>query len=136
MKLKLYIVVGILMLTGCKDSIEDIDSKSVKRWEAIIASDYDEAYSYFSPGYKKTESKASFASKTANAKMRVEWKAVEFVSKRCESDTQCEVELKIVYKYTFPRKSMGEIEVPTTITEKWISKEGKWYFLPKLKKGV
>lgn len=129
-------MVGIMSLTGCKDSVEDLDTKSVKRWEAIIASDYETAYEYFSPGYKKTESQASFASKTANAKVRVDWKSVNFISKSCESETQCSVKLEILYKYTFPRKSMGEIEVPTTITEKWINKGGKWYFLPKLKKGV
>ncbi|TDR20808.1 hypothetical protein [Marinicella litoralis] len=136
MKLNLYIMIGILMLTGCKDSIEDIDTKSVKRWEAIIASDYDEAYSYFTPGYKKTETVESFANKLTNAKLRVEWKAVKFVEKSCESEEICDVKLELTYKYKFPRKAMGEIELPSVITEKWMLKDGKWSFLPKLDYGV
>ena len=136
MKIKLLIMTGVLVLAGCSDSIEDLDSKSVKRWEAIIDSEYEKAYEYFTPGYKKTESLAAYASKIANAKVRVEWKSAKFIGRDCESEVKCEVELEVLYKYSFPRKSMGELEVPTKIVENWINKNGKWYFLPKLKKGV
>ncbi len=136
MRINLYIMCAVLILAGCKDSIEDIDSKAVKRWEAIIASDYDKAYAYFTPGYKKTESIESFANKITNSKMRVEWKSVKFLGKTCETEKLCEVKLELLYKYQFPRKSLGEIELPSTITEKWLLKDGKWSFLPKLDSGV
>jgi hypothetical protein len=130
MKLSIILCIVAFGLTSCKDPIKSIEDRSVHRWQSIINSDYETAYGYFSPAYRKTETIESFKLRMTKAKLSVQWKSAEFNSKKCE-DTVCEVKVNLLYKYSFPQKAMGDVEIETAVDENWINKDGNWYFLPK-----
>lgn len=117
-------------LVGCDNSSKAIEDRVVERWQAVIDSDYEKAYEYFTPAYQKNESLDAFKLRTEQAKLNVSWKNAKFDSKACE-EAVCQVKVKVTYMYQFPQKSMGSVEAETTINENWINKGGNWYFLPK-----
>lgn len=129
--MKKVLVVALLAsaLTACDNSLKTIEERSVDRWVSVINSDYEKAYGYFTPAYRQTETLESYKLRMGKAKLNIEWIKSVFDEKKCD-DTVCEVSMTLTYKYTFPRKSLGEIQLDTKITENWIKKDNKWYFLP------
>jgi hypothetical protein len=120
---------ALLSLAACQQN-EDLPSSVSNRWASLIAQDYETAYGYFSPGYKAVESLESYKLRMAAAKLNVQWKSGAFSSQNCSSEDICQVQVKIKYEYSFPKRSLGGMEVDTEITENWIRTDGKWYLVP------
>jgi hypothetical protein len=132
-KLLLPTVIGaMLMLSACQQS-EDLPTSVNQRWAAITAQDYETAYGYFSPGYKETESLDGYRLRMATAQLNVKWKNGTYEGEECSDEQVCEVKVNILYEYSFPKRSMGGMEVNTSMSENWIKLDGKWYFVPKNK---
>ena len=135
MKNKVFLLASVsamLMLTACQQN-EDLPTSVNNRWKAVTAQDYETAYGYFSPGYKETESYDAYRLRMATAQLSVQWKEGVFESQECEDEQVCEVKVNIRYEYSFPKRSMGGMEVNTSMTENWINLDGKWYLVPKNK---
>ncbi len=123
-------LIAVMMLAGCQQS-EDLASSVNSRWSGIIEKDFEQAYEYFSPGYKETETIESFKLRMLTAQINLEWTQGKFVSADCEDEAICEVTVQLDYKYTFAKRSLGGVEVQTEVTENWIKLEEKWHFVPK-----
>lgn len=135
MKNKIFIFAslsGFLMLSACQKN-EDLPTSVNQRWAAVASQDYETAYGYFSPGYRETESLDSYRLRMASARLNVQWKEGAFESQQCSDEQVCEVKVNILYEYSFPKRSMGGMEVNTSMTENWINLDGKWYLVPKNK---
>jgi len=124
------VIMAILLLAACKDTPEDLNKKAAARWQAIIDSDYEKAFEYFSPAYRKTEEYLSFALRMQKAKLRVNWTDIKYMSKSCETENTCSVSLELSFTYHFEQRSQGSIETDSIIKENWILKDGKWYMVP------
>ncbi|MCF6300036.1 MAG: hypothetical protein L3J52_02795, partial [Proteobacteria bacterium] len=124
------IIMAVLFLAACKDTPEDLNKKAEARWQAIIDNDYEKAFEYFSPAYRKTEKYLSFALRMQKAKLKVNWTAVKYMSKSCETESTCSVSLELSFTYQFEQRSQGSIETDSIVKESWMLKDGKWYMVP------
>jgi len=108
-----------------KDSPEDVKKAAVtqrvqERWKAIIASDAEKSYSYFSPGSKASTSFDAYKSKARLSGFR-------------EAEIEkvvCEPELcKVTVRATLDHRLMKGIPLP--VTETWVLEKGEyWYVWP------
>lgn len=123
----------VLSLTACNESKDDIKTKAVDRWAAIVNNDYEKAYGMYADSYQKIESYDGFRLRLETAKLQTKWEGAEFLSMSCEKEDICKVDLNLTYTYSFPRASMGSITHTTAIVETWLKKGSKWKFMPSVK---
>ena len=129
-KIKWLMLLTVLVLAGCEKA-EDLESSVNSRWQAITEGDMDTAYSYFTPGYKATESLDGFKLRMATAQLNIKWKEGVYKDAICASEDVCEVTAIVVYTYMFPKRSLGSVEnVPTQVKEQWLKIDDRWYHLP------
>lgn len=134
-KTSLLILLTLLSLSACKEK-QTLEQRAVERWNAIISSDYEKAYEILSPAYRKNEKLTSYMLRIDKVKTNLTWHKAEFKEKQCDGDV-CQVDLTITYTYQMPRRAYGKVEnIPTTIKENWIKKDGEWYFVPKMKAAL
>ena len=118
----------LLVIAGCADkaSPDNVDRRSVERWNFLIAHQAEKAYDYLTPGFRATQPRDTYA--TAMNNRAVAWKSVKFNGKECDAD-RCKVRLDVTYLVKLPGLSK-----PTASTssqgETWILVKGAWYFLP------
>ena len=118
-----------LALAGCADKAnpDNVDTRSVERWNFLIAHQAEKAYDYLSPGFRQTQKRDDYA--TAMNNRPLQWKGVTFNRKECEED-RCTVYLDVAYALKMPGGG-GVIDSTSTQSETWIRVDGEWYFLPK-----
>lgn len=130
MKNIMLLTVLITLMSGCAETVEDIDAKTVARWNALINSNYEESYQYIAPSYRELEDFMTYKMRIQKTQLNIQWNEVEFLGKECAKDT-CDIKIKMNYTYKFSRRAFGEATADTTIEESWIKDGGKWYYLPK-----
>ena len=120
----------LLALAGCvdKSSPDNVDTRSVERWNALIAHQAEKAYDYLTPGYRATQTREAYAAAMNNRP--VQWKSVKFDRKECEED-RCTVHLNVAYVIPMGTGAIRKMESTNTQSETWIRIQGEWYFLPK-----
>lgn len=108
-----------------KDAPEAVKKAAVtervqERWKAIIASDAEKSYSYFSPGSKASTSLEMYRKKARLTGFRAA--DIEYVV--------CEPELcKVTVRTTLDHRLMKGI--PMSVTETWVLEKGEyWYVWP------
>lgn len=132
----MFILSG-LILSACsrEETTDDIDQKAVDRWQALINDDFAAAYAYLAPSFRDLETLRTYENRMAAAKLSVNWQDARYVSKQCDEDV-CQVNMETTYIYRFPKRSMGEAKLTTSVQENWIKSNGKWYYMPEEKKKI
>lgn len=120
----------LLALTGCVDKAnpDNVDTRSVERWNALIAHQAEKAYDYLTPGFRATQTREAYAAAMNNRP--VQWKSVKFNRKECEED-RCTAYLDVAYVIPMGTGAIRKMESTNTQSETWIRVQGAWYFLPK-----
>lgn len=121
-----------ILLAGCAAAPPKTPEKAVAeraqaRWEALLAKDYDSAYTYYSPGYRSAMSLAGFRQRRAT--QRVRWTQAEFKGVECEQQV-CHSRFQVTYKYRMPVRGVGEVQSSRLVTENWVLADGGWYYVP------
>jgi hypothetical protein len=126
------LLAGALLLAGCADKAnpDNVDTRSVERWNYLIAHQAEKAYDYLSPGYRQTQARDAYAASMNNRPLQ--WKSATFKRKDCDED-RCTayVDVKYALKMQSVPGQNGAIESQNTQTETWIRVDGEWFFLPK-----
>jgi hypothetical protein len=118
----------LLVLAGCTDkaNLDNVDRRSVERWNYLIAHQAEKAYDHLTPGFRATQPRDAYAS--AMNTRPVQWKSVKFNGKKCDAD-RCKVQLDVTYSINLP--GLGKpTEATSSQNETWILVKGEWYFLP------
>ena len=118
----------LLVVAGCADNAnpDNVDRRSVERWNYLIAHQAEKAYDYLTPGFRATQTRENYAS--AMNSRPIQWKSVKFNHKECDAD-RCKVAVDVKYEIKMP----GVIALTgasNTQSETWILIKGEWYFLP------
>jgi len=130
MKKIMLLTILIALLSGCAETVDDIDGKAVARWNALINNDYEKAYQYIAPSYRELENLVTYQMRIQKAQLNIQWNEVEFLGKECGEDS-CVVNMNIHYTYQFSRRAFGEASAATKVEENWIKDGGSWYYMPK-----
>jgi len=119
---------ALFALAGCADKAnpDNVDRRSVERWNYLIAHQAEKAYDYLTPGVRATRTRESYAG--AMNTRPVQWKAAKFKDKECEAD-RCNVHVDVTYSVALP--GVGKpTDSTSTQSETWILVKGEWFFLP------
>ncbi len=118
---------GVVLLSACaglqemgKTPEELVRMRAESRWQAIIAGDWESAYSFSTPAFRSAVGLAAFTDRLRGAANR---KGVEIRSVTCQQAT-CDVVLRLVFQPLMPR---GHGELTTDMNERWVEVAGRWY---------
>lgn len=124
-------LLAALILTACSSvpvQPESLGDRAQARWDALLAQDFEEAYSYLTPGYRSSVSSRDF--EIGFLLRRVGYTSAEYIDSECQIDA-CDVSMKIGYMIIAPLRGVNVWNSKTTIEEKWIRIDNQWWHLPK-----
>lgn len=121
------------MMTGCVDSEKNkLDNRVADYWNYKINKEFDKAYEFLSPGWKSSEPQEAYQQRMVASK--VNWTKASFNKKECSQPDLCKVFIDIEYEFNMRAGGNTLMKVPTTVSEKWIMKDNRWYQVPDKKK--
>ncbi|PKM10012.1 MAG: hypothetical protein CVV13_14635 [Gammaproteobacteria bacterium HGW-Gammaproteobacteria-3] len=107
-----------------------VETRVQNRWQDLIENKHQSVYTYFVGSYKAMVSEQDYL-KTVNP--RIQWKSVDITRTRCSQDT-CDVHVTAKYHMP-PQFGLPQgVDASSMIVEKWLRKDGEWWFIPPLKK--
>ena len=118
------ILLGVFLgISGCvsappRSDQEIVAEKAQKRWNLLVAGDFNAAYEMISPAGRSAVTQGGYS----NSLKRDFWKGARVEEVKCASPELCEVRLEIEYEY------MGR-RMKTPYEEKWIKQDSAWWFL-------
>ena len=118
----------LLTVAGCADKAnpDNVDTRSVERWNYLIAHQAEKAYDYLTPGYRVTRTRDAYSAAMNNR--AVQWVSAKFNHKDCDAE-RCKVAVDVEYQVKMPGTGV-ETKASNTQNETWILVKGVWYFLP------
>lgn len=130
--LLLALIITAIFLSACasntpvaKSTDEIIVDRSQSRWAALLAGDFETAYSYYSPGYRSTRSVVDFAIDYKSRK--VKWTSAEYKEHSCMENT-CTVRFVAGFMVPKPVPGLDKYEGASPVEEKWVKTEGQWWY--------
>jgi hypothetical protein len=125
------VLVCVLFLTACASTGDSkhhpVEELAQQRWDALLKGDYDTAYSFYSPGYRSANSRVDFEISYRTRKVGIYQAKVE--SSDCSAEA-CTVSSMVGYRVGSPVPGVSKWESATTLQERWVKTEGKWWFVP------
>lgn len=104
-----------------------LEQRVVARWDALIKKDFETAYSFTSPAYRKLYTLNSFKSKFGN---KVTWKRIEVVGVDFKGDNAAIVGIILHFVY-YTTQMDKPLDMKTYIQEPWVREDGQWWYLMK-----
>ena len=101
--------------------------RSIEKWKSMINRDFASAWEFQTPGAKSATDQESYVA-SMNTRP-VNWLAVRFMEKRCETEDSCLISLELQIQFPLGRAA-GQLTVPSFIAERWIRLDGTWYYAP------
>ena len=118
-------------LAGCASSQKSDDDIVVERaqarWDAITGNELEEAYTFYSPGYRSTTSLFDFGVDIRSK--RVAWTGAQYLDHQCE-DTRCVVRFSLSFRVVNPVPGMRVFDGKQVVEDTWIKTQGNWWYLP------
>jgi hypothetical protein len=109
------------LLTSCfKTSIEKPEVRAIARWNALIAQDWEKAYSYETPAYRKTYTSEQYKNSYGAA---VDWKEIELSDVKITDDI---ADINLTLSVLFS-DSGTQMLIPTGFKERWLLKDNQWW---------
>lgn len=126
-RLKSWGIIGaacLSVLGGCatfapREPEADVRERAQARWDAQVAGNWEKAYSFATPAYRKAVDLFGFRSRSAPA---VKLKSADVVNVKCK-DATCDVTMRI----GFAPLQRGYPETTTDLEERWILEAGEWW---------
>lgn len=128
------VIVGALAVAGCA-GLQSVDESpelvvrklSVQRWQALLARDFDKAYSFTTPGYRQLRTLEYFKANRQGAP--VKWLSAEVLRVECEKE-RCKTVVQVESKPTLPFPFRGNIT--SGLDEVWVFEDQRWWVLESL----
>jgi len=117
-----------LWLSGCVGLTpatpeEIVSQRSQERWAAMIAGDFEKAWTYAQPGFRAEVKQADYRKRFGDGG---QWKDAQVINTTCEVD-RCTVRLRLVTVLSLPGFKGQELR--GGIDEVWVREDGQWWFL-------
>ncbi len=125
-------VLPALTLTSCatqpSNPEEYVVERAKERRELLLAGEIEEAYEFFSPGYRSTHSLVDFAVEERTRK--VGYTGAKYLSHECQ-ESRCIVSFELAYRVVAPVPGVSYFEGKSKVEDTWIKNRGEWWYLPK-----
>ncbi len=96
-------------------------------WDALIRQDFTAAYSFTSPGYRKTYSLDAFKGRFDK---KSNWRRAEVLNIDFKSDDSAIVGINMHFVYHQPQTGKA-LDMQNYIQEPWVFMDGQWWYLVK-----
>jgi len=124
-------MISILLLGACASTGDakkhPVEERAQARWDALLASDFDTAYSMYSPGYRSANSRVDFEISQRSRKVAI--LAAKVTDSDCSSEA-CTVSAVVQYRVGAPVPGVSKWESSSQLEERWVRTDGKWWFVP------
>ena len=128
-------MLGALFISGCasqatapESTRDSVEVRAQARWDAVLAGDFETAYSYYSPGYRSGTSAVNLG--VSITMRRVRWISAEYQEHDC-TENACTVKFQVGYTVYQPVPGLKQYDGSNFQDENWIRTEGQWWYLPK-----
>ncbi|MDR0274977.1 MAG: hypothetical protein LBI48_06500 [Burkholderiaceae bacterium] len=123
----LFLACTALWLAGCavfapQTPEEAVTQRSQERWAAMIAGDFDHAWTYTQPGYRAVVRQRDYVKRFGSAGQP---KAVQVNKAECEAE-RCALRVTLTSKILLP--GFRGQEVTVGIDEIWVREDGQWWY--------
>ena len=112
--------------TAQQDPMAALQERVEAYWQHLIAREYDQAYTYLTPGYRSTYSEEDFS--RINRRNPVSWERAQWQEAECETVDSCQVTLLATYSVRMP--GAGRVQSMRQQPQRWIRSQNQWYHLP------
>lgn len=119
-----------LAFTGCasappKTPQEQVKELAAKRWEALIAGKWDDAYAMLAPSYRAVTPMNRYRGKFGVGG----WSSAEVFTVTCETTSSCTA--RVVVTVQIPAITRNNKGLSAPVDETWVEEDGKWWMLDK-----
>lgn len=112
---------GCAGLSDAGKTPEQIVSERVEaRWKALLAGDFEKAYSLMAPSYREAVGFERYKAQSGSAVNR---QGAELVNVECEAE-RCEATVRV--DFTLPLRQRDGVQ-HTHVVERWVSEKGGWW---------
>ena len=124
-------MLAALLLAACATAPQSdgdiVAERAQARWDALLAGDLEEAYAFYSPGYRSTTSVIDFG--VSIRTRRVMWTSAEYLEHQCE-EKRCTVIFNIGFRVHRPVPGLDAWDGTDRVEESWVKTDGQWWYLP------
>ena len=113
-------------LIGCgepKTPEQIVAERAQARWDALLAGDFETAYSFASPSYRDIVDAVRFQQSLGG---HASWLGAKVREVTCREDV-CEAMVRLKYRSPLPPR----MEFETDDIERWLSEDGEWWIFLK-----
>ncbi|HKL51069.1 MAG TPA: hypothetical protein VJ908_07870, partial [Wenzhouxiangellaceae bacterium] len=104
---------------------EVVTERAQARWDALVARNFDLAYTYHSPGFRAQTPASSYAALMLTRPVR--WDNAKVRSVECDEDT-CNVEVSLAYTAVGAPGVLAGMQNERPINEMWVKLEEDWWY--------
>ena len=116
---------SLLLLISCaKEKPMSPDKRSVLRWEAVIAKNWEQAYRYETPAYRKNYSIEQYKNRFGGM---VTWRHIRLLNTTYPEKNIAIISLDLTATFDVP--GVPEMTTPGVIKERWIFSDGNWWYV-------
>lgn len=109
---------------GATQDQQALESRVIARWDALVARNFELAYTFETPSYRKVYDAAHYKGKFGD---RVAWLGARVSKVKDLGGGVAEVMVKLRFKAAVPIPGMSVVQEETNLKEKWVQEEGTWF---------
>ena len=116
-----------LALAGCaalppKTPEQQVQQRAEARWAALVAGDFDKAWTYTQPGYRAIVQQKDYRKRFNSAG---QWRGAQIHQATCEAE-RCTVRIRLTTRVIVP--PFAGQDIVGAIDEQWVREDGQWWF--------
>ena len=119
-------VLALLNLTACTAPEPlSVEERAQQRWDHVVAREFEQAYQFFSPGYRETTPLHEYMIDVLSRPVR--WVEAEVIGASCLEDV-CRLSVAVTYQPAAGPGHFRQLQPTRTIEERWIRVDGVWWY--------
>ena len=116
------------VLAGCahlspQTPEQQVQQRATARWQALLAGQYDKAYTYLTPGYRAIVTPEKYRGRIGSA---VKWVDAKVNTVSCKESDKCDVQIQLDFQPVMSNRKMASYS--TYPQESWVFEDGQWWF--------
>ena len=116
----------LLNLTACSTPEPlSVEERAQQRWDHVVAREFEQAYEFFSPGYRETTPLHEYMIDALSRPVR--WLNAEVIGASCLEDV-CRLSVEVTYQPAVGPGPLRQLRPTRTIEERWIRIDGVWWY--------
>jgi len=121
---------ALAAVAGCANTPstpeQTLEERSQARWNHILADEYEQALTYYTPGYRQITSAADYEIWVKSRP--VHWTGAEVKGSECESEDRCTLIVDLGYRVPSAPTGIKDMQMQRDVQEQWIRLDGQWFF--------